>query len=186
MNFMQNVIDTLNSQADTIAKLVTRRTELENDIKSGRFTASAIGNELQPELSNVRSAIAEAKDETRRAVAQLVAQHVTELERDDAMDGGKLDEADMKLLNSGVPLTKKDLLFMLERHQATGNRTMQIAVTRWAREHEINLGVFVGHEQEIAAVKELPGVVGRYVDHWIDTPEAKTMIDKMFVDTAGA
>jgi len=115
-----------------------------------------------------------------------VAQHVADLERDDAMQGGQLDEADMKLLNSGLPLTKKDLLVMLERHQATGNRTMQMAVTRWAREHDVNLGVFVGHEAEISAVKQLPSVVDLWVNHWSDTPDARSMIDKMFVDTAGA
>ena len=185
MNIRQNLVDILNERADAVGKLVVRRTELENAIKSGRFSAAGVA-EMRDKLQDVRASISNAKDETRRAVAQLVNKHVADLERDDAMDGGKLDEADMKLLNSGVPLTKKDLLFMLERHQAANNRTMQMAVTRWAREHDINLGVFVGHEQEIAAVKELPGVVGRYVDHWLDQPNAKDMVQKMFVDTMGA
>ena len=49
MNIKQSLIDTLNERADVIGKLVTRRTELENDIKSGRFSAAAVA-EMQAQL----------------------------------------------------------------------------------------------------------------------------------------
>lgn len=184
MNIRQSLIDTLNERADAIAQLVTKRTELENDIKSGRFSAAAVAD-MRDKLLDVRASISQAKDETRRAVAQLVAQHVGELERADALNPDELNEADVKLLNSGVELSKRDLSVMLERNQ--GNATMQQLVLRWARAHDVDMGIaYIGHEKQIADVKQLPGVVGLWIDHWSDTADAKTMIDKMFVDTAGA
>lgn len=186
MNIRADLVNILNEKADAVSKLATRAAELERDIKSGRFTAAAVCKELQPALIDTRVAITKAKDETRRAVAQLVAQRVAELEKADALNPDELDEGDMKLLNSGLPLTERDLKIMLGRHRANGNRTMQQAVTRWARQHDINLGVFVGNEREIAATKMLPSTVDLYIDHWIDQANAKDMIQKMFVDTEGA
>lgn len=185
MNIRQNLVDILNERADAVGKLVAKRDELERDIKSGRFSAAAVA-EMRDKLLDVRASISQAKDETRQAVARLVSSHVAELNRLDSLNPHELDDGDLRLLNSGLPLTKRDLTTMLERHQATGNTTMQQVVSRWAREHDVNLGVFVGHEEEIAAAKQIPGVVGRYVDHWIDQPNAKDMVQRMFVDTAGA
>ena len=184
MNIKQSLIDTLNERAEAIGKLVTRRTELENDIQSGRFSAAAVAD-MRSKLLDVRASISNAKDETRQAVAQLVNQHVAELEKADALNPDELNEADVKLLNSGVELTKRDLSVMLERNQ--GNRTMTQAVLRWARAHDVDMDVaYLDNEKHIADAKQLPGVVGLWIDHWSDTADAKTMIDKMFVDTMGA
>ena len=179
MNIRADLINILNEKADAIGKLATRRDELERDIKSGRFTSAAVGKELQPELMNVRVAISETKDETRRAVAQLVNRYVGELERADALNPDEVNEGDVKLLNSGVELTKRDLTVMLERNQ--GNRTMTQMILRWARAHDVDMGLaFIGNEKLIADAKQLPGVVGLWISHWADQPNAKDMIQKMF------
>lgn len=137
MNIMQSVVDLLNERADAVGKLVVKRDELERDIKSGRFSAAAVA-EMQNKLMDVRVGISQAKDETRRAVAQLVNQHVAELVKADALNPDELNEADMKLLNSGLPLTKRDLSVMLERNQ--DNATMTQTVLRWARAHDVDMG----------------------------------------------
>ncbi len=185
MNIRQNLVDTLNERAEAIGKLVTRRGELENDVKSGRFTAAAVANELQPELMNVRMAIDRTKDETRQAVARLVNQYVGELDKADALNPDELNEGDVKLLNSGVDLTKRDLTVMLSRNQ--GNRTMTQLILRWARAHDVDMGVtYIGNEKAIADAKQIPGVVDLWIDHWSDQPNARDMVQRMFVDTAGA
>lgn len=184
MNIMQNVVDLLNENADSIGKLVAKRDELERDIQSGRFSAAAVA-EMRDKLLDVRASISQAKDETRRAVAQQVNKHVAELEKADALNPDELNEADVKLLNSGVDLTKRDLTVMLERNQ--DNATMQQLVLRWARAHDVDMGIaYIGHEKQIADVKQLPSVTNLYVDHWIDRPNAKDMVQKMFIDTTGA
>ena len=137
MNIRQKLVDILNERADAVGKLVVKRDELERDIKSGRFSAAAVA-EMRDKLLDVRASISKAKDETRRAVAQLVNKHVAELEKADALNPDELNEADVKLLNSGVELTKRDLSVMLERNQ--GNATMTQAVLRWARAHDVDMG----------------------------------------------
>ena len=177
-NLMNDVISTLNEHAEAVAPLVQKAAQLEADIKSNRYNMQTINSELYPALHSAHRQIEAAQDEAKKAVSALVEAHVADLERQDALNAEDLTD-DCKLLTAGITLNKRDLTALLDKN--AGNRTMTQVILRYAREHEIDMGaMYIGNEEKIRAARGVTGAVGLYVDHWMDKPNAKEMIAKMF------
>lgn len=180
-NVMQTVINELTNRADEIAKLRGEVARLDETIKSGRASQQVIERELQPARTDARIQITRCKEAALRTVAGIVNQHIKELENADTVKPDELND-DLKVLNSGISLTKRDLQVMLERN--SDNRTMSRMILQWAREHGIDTGTaYVGNEQAIENARNINSAASLYVNHWIDSDKAHEMVQKMFVDT---
>jgi len=178
-NIMLDIVKDLEARTTDLAPTVADVAKLEADLKSNRYSAQAIKEEITPKLNAAREKIRAAKNEANKAVAAMVNTYITDLQRMDALDPAELTD-DFKLLNGGVTLTAHDIKFMLERNAK--NRTMSQAILRYAKEHDITLpGVtYIDHDKEIRDAQTIPGTVALYVDHWMHTADAMNILKKMF------
>lgn len=178
-NIMLDIVTDLENRTTELAPTVADVAKLEADLKSNRYSAQAIKEEITPKLNAARAKIRAAKDEANKAVAGMVNTYITDLQRLDALNPAELTD-DFKLLNGGVTLTAQDIQFMLERNAK--NRTMAQAILRYAKEHDIDVqGVsYVDHSKEIKDAKSIPGTVALYVDHWMHTADAMNILKQMF------
>ena len=178
-NIMLDIVTDLEKRTTELAPTVADVAKLEADLKSNRYSAQAIKEEITPKLNAARDKIRAAKDEANKAVAAMVNTYITDLQRLDALNPAELTD-DFKLLNGGVTLNAQDIQFMLERNAK--NRTMSQAILRYAKEHDIDVqGVsYIDHAEEINNAKSIPGTVALFVDHWMHTADAMNMLKQMF------
>ena len=177
-NIIQTVYETLDSRTDEIIGMADAINELDNKIKSGRYSQMTITNELEPkkrELSRLRQdACHNALDEARSLISQF---------REDNAKVNQLNPAeltdDVKLLQSGIILKPRDIEGMLERNE--GNRTMTQIILRYADENKINTDkiYYYGGQEEEKTAKALDSIL-YYYKNWIDKPNAKRMLDRFF------
>ena len=90
---------------------------------------------------------------------------------------------DVKILDLGrlFTLTEKDLLTIIARDPE--NTTMRQIVTRYAAEHDLDLGKevkYFGHAQEIRRLTEFRDTVARYFPGWAENPNVDAMIEEGF------
>lgn len=174
----KTIYDDLTERVEAAAPIVQKIAQLRKDIESGRFSDKAIKDELTPALSNASVQLSRAKDEAKLSTQRLVNQCIEALKDEDTLNPADLTD-DVKLLTSGLQLTPRDIKVMLERNKT--NRTMSLAILRYAREHDIETGtVYVGNEQHIAALREFPSLVNAYVDHYMGMADAREMLTRMF------
>ena len=178
-NIMLDVVTDLETRTTELAPTVADVAKLEADLKSNRYSAQAIKEEIMPKLDAARNKIKAAKDEANKAVAAMVNTYITDLQRLDALNLAELTD-DFKLLNGGVTLNAQDIQFMLERNAK--NRSMAQLILRYAKEHDIDVqGVsYIDHSAEINNAKNIPGTVALFVDHWMHTADAMNMLKQMF------
>lgn len=127
-NIMLDVVTDLENRTTELAPTVADVAKLEADLKSNRYSAQAIKEEIMPKLDAARNKIKAAKDEANKAVAAMVNAYITDLQRLDALNPAELTD-DFKLLNGGVTLNAQDIQFMLERNAK--NRSMAQLILRY-------------------------------------------------------
>ena len=177
-NIVQNVYDALKADTEDIGKIVVRRDELEDAIKSGKYTPQALRDEIYPERDNLRGQVAGKREAAINKAKGLVQQYRQEAADLDNLDPAELTD-DVKLLQTGVALLPRDIQGILERNK--GNRTMTQIVLRYAQEHNIDVGglTYVGGQQEKQTADNLDTLID-YYSRWIDKRNAGEMLDKFF------
>lgn len=177
-NIMNNIVCDLEARTNELAPAIEKAAKLEADIKSGRFTQTAIKDELLPARDEVRAQIRDAQEAAKQAVAEKINAHITDLERLDALNPAELTD-DCKLLSSGIPLTESDIRFMLERNAK--NRSMSQIILRYAREHGIKCdAAYLDHSEAIRNARAFPAIVNRWIDEWMTSPQALDTLHQMF------
>ena len=154
-NIMLDIVTDLEKRTTELAPTVADVVKLEADLKSNRYSAQAIKEEITPKLNAARDKIRAAKDEANKAVAAMVNTYITDLQRLDALNPAELTD-DFKLLNGGVTLNAQDIEFMLERNAK--NRSMAQLILRYAKEHDIDVqGVsYIDHADANYGLKSPP------------------------------
>ena len=177
-NIVQNVYDALKADTEDITRIVVRRDELEDAIKSGKYTPQALRDEIYPERDNLRGQVAGKREAAINKAKALVQQYRQEAANLDNLDPAELTD-DVKLLQSGVALLPRDIHGILERNK--GNRTMTQIVLRYAQEHNIDVGglTYIGGQQEKQTADNLDTLID-YYGRWIDKRNAVEMLDKFF------
>lgn len=178
-NVISDLVTTLGEHTEALAPTLQKAAQLDADIHSGNYTMQKINSELHPALSATRQELERAKETARRAAMDVISAHVAALEAEDALDANAMTD-DCKLLNAGVKLNARDINTMLARNN--GNRTMTQIILRYAREHDIDIGrtFYIGNEQAIRNTKNLDYIVDLYLKNWIDKPNAREMLGKLF------
>ena len=126
----------IRSAIDSIADTKREETKVAEQINSGRFTSDHIAKELQPSLSRLKADRKKTMEKAFDEVAALISSYQKELYASDSLNPGDITE-DIRLLQSGLPLTERDLNDILSR--SSGNQTMTVLAIRYANEHRIAL-----------------------------------------------
>lgn len=152
--FYEKVTESVTESIEKISQKRKLLENLEDEKRSGKLSREYVMKTIDPEISGLKKAIEEMKVEGKKDIESLCEEYTGELIDEDSLHGEDLTD-DAKLLNSGITLTKRDLESMLKRN--SGNRTMTQVITRYAKEKDIDLGVYyVGNNETLALVKAVP------------------------------
>ena len=173
--FEQHKKAILNKCKECIAQVVAQRGEYDRlylqSLDTKTYTPDYIQREIMPKMDEKRRAMAAALEAISIEAERMTAAYLRELnEAAYALNGADLNE-DAKLLNAGITLNAADLEQMYKRN--TGNNTMQNLVSKYAKEHGVNLPVVAPYTEEEQAANGLLAAIQtltrRGAENTIDT-----------------
>lgn len=123
-----------------------------------KYTPEFIRNEIVPKMNEVKSRMETLREDGNKKIRQICDDYIKQLEGEDRLNPEQINDNEMKLLNSGITLTRKDIDAMLERNK--GNQTMEQLIIRYCEDHDINPGVYyIGNRYVISSVNAVPDAV---------------------------
>ena len=175
---MKTVYAALERHTETIAEKRKELADIDSKMKSGAYSQAYIDGELYPKRRALLSEIEREKDAATAEAGEIVKDYQDQLQREDDLKPEEIT-GDIEILKSGVPLTKRDVMAILERNQ--DNKTMTQLALRYADNHGIETGVrYRGNQQTIKDAESANYIVHLYVDHWIDRDQAGDVLEKFF------
>ena len=157
--FYGDVSNYVMNERKALADLHEQLKAVEHDIFSNdkRFTPKYIREELYPKRNAIKKQIEARKAKAHDSIQQMCDSYIAELRDEDELDPTKLTD-DVRLLNSGVKMTSRDIKAMLKRN--SDNRTMLQVILRYADEHNIETGgtYYAGNTATINHVATIPVV----------------------------
>lgn len=151
---------------------------LDEKIASGRYSDPVV-KDYKEQRAELSKSIRMESDNTLRRANESIEQYKAEAAaRKNMLKPSEITD-DIRLLQVGVTLKRNDLESILDRNE--GNRTMFHIVTRYAKEHGIEIGGkyrLDDGEDELVA-NALSMVVNRY-GGWINTGKAREMLNKLY------
>jgi len=173
-----DVYNVLKSRTEETRKTLAEINAIEEEIAGDKWNMHTVNAELYPKRSELRSKLHRQIESAGQEARQLVKKYQDELRAADNLDPSALND-DVRLLNCGVNLDKRDIMAMLERNK--GNPTMTQLAMRYAREHQLEVPTyFYGHEQEIKDAENVNIAIDLYCSHWMDKDNASEILDKFF------
>ena len=131
------------------------RIEIDN---ANKYTPEYIRDEIYPKMREIQSRMETMREDGNKKIRQICDDYIKQLEGEDRLNPEQIDDNEMKLLNSGITLTRKDIDAMLER--CKGNQTMEQLILRYFDDHAIDPGVmYIGNRYVISSVKAVPDAV---------------------------
>lgn len=174
---VQEMYEFLVEKTDEVNKLIGTSDAIEEKIGSGRYSDAVIRQELRPQRDEIRLEIKAKSEQAIRDAKAKVNEFRQKVQAENTLNPADLTD-DIKLLRAGITLTADDLRAMLDRN--SDNKTMVQVILRFAKEHDINVGVYyTGGDAEKATADELDNILNYYAD-WIGTPQASETLDKFF------
>lgn len=188
MGLSEKIMDAVRRNDEEMEPKRKSYTELEekiNQLRVARSKGYKNDDEIN-KLCNQRTALkTEISERAAKAKAELEALCDEEIKRLEALDAPKAEELteDVKLLNSGIKLTAKELVNLAQK-QENKTATMSRLINQYAEEHNIELPTegkinFVGHGKEINAAWHTKQV-GEYFEKWLIDGSAAKNMSKVF------
>lgn len=158
-DFYGDVKDVVLSERKALNDLQAQLDEVEKDIFSNnkKYTPQYIRDELHPKRKSLQRQIEDRKALAHDRIQRMCDDYIAELRDEDELDPSKLTD-DVRLLNSGVKMTSRDIKAMLKRN--SDNRTMLQVILRYADEHNIETDgtYYTGNNMTIRNVASIPVV----------------------------
>lgn len=177
---VKNVYGSLKESSEMISEMRKAYNDLDDKIKSGRYSETAIRGELMPQQETLRRDIRRASEKAIDKAKVFVIDYQEQLKAADNLNPDDITD-DVKLFNTGVKLTARDIEAIYARNR--GNATMEQLTLRYAEQNGIDLGrdrpIFYGHRIEIQEAENVLSLVERF-EQWINTPQALEMLKKYF------
>ena len=147
----QKAVKVLNDTKDEIQKIEAEITYYNEQRSTGKYAHDWLNNKIQ-ELKNEKT---EIKEKAQADIKNLCDVEIEALRAADDLNPAQVNEDELKLLNAGVRLTKRDIDAMLKRNE--GNHTMTQIILRHCKERGIDAGFdYVGNDDQIESVKMIP------------------------------
>lgn len=160
-DFYRNLTDAVKAERAELNRLQAELKEVESicysNKRDSKYSPKYIHDELMPKIGKIKREMADRKAMAHDRIQSMCDGYITELMDEDELDPSKLTD-DLRLLNSGVTLTQRDIKSMLNRN--SDNRTMIQLILRFADQHGIETdGIhYVGNRALINTVKVIPTV----------------------------
>ena len=172
------VYNTLKEGTQAISGAKAELSILDEKIASGRYSDSVV-KDFKEKRAELSKSIRMEAEGTIKQVNESIAQYMAEeTARRNMLKPSEITD-DIRLLQAGVTLNRNDLESILDRTE--GNRTMFHIVTRYAKEHGIEISgkyrVDNGEDEKLANALSL--IVNRY-GAWINTGKAREMLNKLY------
>ena len=180
MNIIETVYDTLKESTKEVQKVVEEKTQLEEKVRTGRYSVKTVNDEIKPRIDDLKQKILSMKEKTFADAKALVDGYRNEIDEQNNLDPKEIND-DIKLLQAGIPLTVRDVEAILKRNE--NNRTMTQLAIRYAAQHDLkieNSYKFEREQNEAKAVADALDQALTYFPNWIDTGKAYDMLDKFF------
>lgn len=181
MDITSAIYKTLLRGATEISKQVTENDELTQKIVSNKYSPEAV-KEFRERQSELKTIINRAVDNAVREAKAMVKDYRSKIEDQNILDPSAIND-DLKLLQAGITLYPKDIKNLMERN--SDNRTMQLVIMRYAKEHNIDtIGITYSHQlsEDIDTANNLESIIN-YSESWMKTDNATNMLLKFFNTT---
>lgn len=177
-NIVTTVYTVLKDGTTKIGKSAAELDELETKIKSGRYSAQALRDEIYPARDRLKAKIRDDSAETIRTAKSHVAQYQQDVEKMNDLNPDELT-SDLQLLQGNIPLTSRDIQAIIERNK--NNRTMLQICLRIAAERGIDTNgtFYVGGEAERENAKNLDALIDLYSER-IGQDNALSLLNQFF------
>ena len=188
---IKKVYETLKESRENIRILMDKVLEYQelcdSDIYSEKYK-----EKLKEKVREGKQEINRIKQDTRRIVQDIVTEAVSVYEEMDTPKATDLSE-DVKLLNTGIRLKSAEAMRLLQKKE-NQNPTMRRLILEayktgnnlsdnQVRENlPMSERVYIGHQNEIAETKSLIGVADMFLDRWVETDKADSILDKVFTE----
>lgn len=168
-NFYLNIRDIVNSAIEDLTDFDEKEKEIENRIKSKRYTAQIIKKELEPKLSDIRKNRETRREDAISEVRTKTNEYIAELRKADQLNPSNITD-DIKLLQTGIALSADDLAMLFDRN--AGNSTMQKLITDYAKQHGRDIQRYYrpAHADLIANIESIPEIM-KVVIKWHNKPD---------------
>ena len=180
MDVVNEVYSGLKEATTEVQKIVAEQNDLEKRVKAGRYSAETVQNEIKPRIDDLKQRILSMKEKTFADAKALVDGYRNEIDEQNNLDPKEIND-DIKLLQTGIPLTVRDVEAILKRNE--NNRTMSQLAIRFAAQHDLkieNSYRFEREQNEAKAVADALDQALTYFPNWIATDKAFDMLDKFF------
>lgn len=173
---LELVYESMKDSTERIREKLDHKNDLEERKASGRYSDQVIKDELEPEIYKLRREIENDSDQAIKDALQVVEDYQEKLRKMDDLDPSMIND-DIKLFQSGIKLTPRDIQAVIDRN--TENETMTQIALRYAEDNDIKLGVtYVGHTEAIAAAESVKGAVS-YLRGYIASDNALEMYRRL-------
>lgn len=168
-DFYWDIRGIVKSVIDELTELDKQEKDIEDKIKSNRYSPKIVQDELKPELTSIRRKREAMREDGVSAVRTRANEYIAELRKADQLNPDNLTD-DIKLLQSGIALSVDDLEMLFDRN--AGNSTMQKLITDFAKQHDRDIQRYYrpANADIISGVKSIPEVM-RIVLKWHNKPD---------------
>lgn len=143
-------LQALQDLSDQLAKV-------NKDISSGDYSGDYVREKLLPKRDSLRRQMEEVRYNASVEAQRICDEYMDELRSQDDLDPSLLTD-DVKLLQAGVKLTKRDITAMLKRN--ADNHTMTQVILRYCKENDIDApAYYLGNKPIIDNVAVVPQTV---------------------------
>ena len=155
--FFGQVKSHVNQGRALIQDYMNQLAELNEMINSDSYSANYKRTEVQPKINRLHKLIDEEQTRVMKSVNEECAAYINELRNADALDPDQITD-DLKLLQTGIKLRRRDIDALLRRNADNG--TMQLLILRYCHDNDIETGIhFRGHEPIVNEVSSIPYTV---------------------------
>ncbi|MBE6464433.1 MAG: hypothetical protein E7003_03835 [Eggerthellaceae bacterium] len=157
--------------------------KVQRKIDSGAYAYDYVHSELIPERDHLKFEARDKAGIARERANEAIDEWQAKVKTLDILNPDDVVEGDYRLLTCGLPLTADDVLAIIDRGKAAGNRTMQQLCYRYAETHDLELPrdrSYRSAAQEARKADSLREVINIYVKNWMAADEAASMLQKLF------
>lgn len=169
IEFYNNVKSIVDTAIEDIKVFNAEASSIENKINSKRYNIDVVNKELVPHLNDTKKAIRARQDIANAVIEDVVNNYIDKLISEDRLKGEELT-ADIKLLETGIVLSAKDVEMIFDRN--IDNNTMKKLIVEYAKQHNIKINRHYQPKNAdlIESVKGVP-YIANMVIKWHNKPE---------------
>ncbi len=181
-NIVNDVVASLEKDTKAYMEKAAELSALQAKINSDDY-AESLKREWRVKANSLRDTMEIMKKNAGNEARKIYDDKIEELRIADMPKSEELTD-DVKLLNSGVKLTRDEVIYLLQK-QENKNPTMHRLIMQYANEHKMDIPqeerVYINNHSAIMQLEGGKSAINYYL-RWFDKPNAIDMLYKMYGD----